>query len=107
MVVSTAARPAPEQSGLTTLQSPAGVVPVWFSKPSQSTAPAHPAGGGVVGGGVVGGGVVGGGVVGGGVVGGGVVGGGVVGGGVVGGTGVVVGGTGGWSAADRRCTPRR
>ncbi|WP_344355328.1 hypothetical protein, partial [Micromonospora lupini] len=80
VAVSMVAVPAPEQSGFTTVQSPDGVEPVWFSKPSQSTAPAHPTGGGVVGGGVVGGGVVGGGVVGGGVVGGGVVGGGVVGG---------------------------
>jgi len=54
VVVSMVAVPAPEQSGLTTAQSPDGVEPVWFSKPSQSTAPAHPTGGGVVGGGVVG-----------------------------------------------------
>ncbi|GAB2587690.1 hypothetical protein Aab01nite_49780 [Paractinoplanes abujensis] len=63
------ALPAPEQSGVETAQLPPGVVPAWFSKPSQIAVGTHPCPGlGVVGVGVgvvgVGVGVVGADVVG-------------------------------------------
>src|SRR4051812_13591631 len=40
--VSTVTAPAPEQSGAATVQSPVRLLPLWSSKPEQTTAPEQP-----------------------------------------------------------------